>query len=108
VNWFRKGGDGRFLWPGYGENARVLAWIVERTAGRAGARPTPIGNVPAPADLDTDGLEVADGALEELLEVDAGQWRQEVPLIREHYARFGDRIPVELAEQLEALERRLG
>jgi phosphoenolpyruvate carboxykinase (GTP) len=108
VNWFRKGPDGRFLWPGYGENARVLAWIVQRTADRAEAVRTPIGSVPAPGALDIEGIDLPDVALAELLRVDTDEWRAEIPLIREHYARFGDRIPVELAEQLEALERRLG
>jgi phosphoenolpyruvate carboxykinase (GTP) len=108
VNWFRKDAEGHFLWPGFGENSRVLAWIVERTAGRAAATETPIGNVPAPGALDGDGLGVSTADMEELLRVDAAEWRQEVPLIAEFYARFGDRLPVELGEQLDALERRLG
>jgi phosphoenolpyruvate carboxykinase (GTP) len=108
VNWFRKDADGRFLWPGFGDNSRVLAWIVERTAGRAEATATPIGNVPAPGALDTTGLDVSEDDVTELLRVDGGEWRAEVPLIREHYARFGDRLPVELGEQLDALDRRLG
>ena len=108
VNWFRKDADGRFLWPGYGENSRVLAWIVERATGRAQATSTPIGNVPAEGALDTEGLDMPAEDLAELLRVDTAEWRAEVPLIREHYARFGDRLPVELAEQLEGLERRLG
>jgi phosphoenolpyruvate carboxykinase (GTP) len=107
VNWFRKDADGRFLWPGFGENSRVLAWICERTAGRGEATATPIGNVPAPGALDTDGLGVPDQDIAELLRVDVDDWRAEAPLIREHYARFGDRLPVELGEQLDALERRL-
>jgi phosphoenolpyruvate carboxykinase (GTP) len=107
VNWFRKDADGRFLWPGFGENSRVLAWIVERTAGRAQATQTPIGNVPAPGALDADGLDVSAQDIAALLRVDGEEWRDEVPLIREHYARFGDRLPVELAEQLDALEHRL-
>jgi phosphoenolpyruvate carboxykinase (GTP) len=107
VNWFRKNHEGRFLWPGYGENSRVLAWIVERTVGRAEARETPIGNVPAPGALVTTGLDISDDDIAELLRVDVEEWRQEVPLVHEHYSRFGDRLPVELAEQLDALERRL-
>ncbi len=107
VNWFRKDADGRFLWPGFGENSRVLAWIAQRTAGTAQAEATPIGNVPAAGALDTDGLGVSDGDVAELLRVDADEWRREVPLIAEYYARFGDRLPVELVEQLDALERRL-
>jgi phosphoenolpyruvate carboxykinase (GTP) len=108
VNWFRKDSSGRFLWPGYGENARVLAWIVERTAGRADATSTPIGNVPAPGAIDTEGLDVSKKDMAELTHVATDEWRDEVPLIREHYAQFGERLPVELTEQLEALERRLG
>ncbi len=85
----------------------MLAWICERTAGRGEATATPIGNVPAPGALDTDGLGVPDQDIAELLRVDVDEWRDEAPLIREHYARFGDRLPVELGEQLDALERRL-
>ena len=86
VNWFRKDADGRFLWPGYGENSRVLEWIFERTAG--GARPlsTPIGNVPAPGAIDTEGLDVSKEDMLELLRVDESEWRDEVPLIRAFYA----------------------
>ena len=108
VNWFRKDESGRFLWPGYGENSRVLAWIVERTAGRADATATPIGNVPSPGAIDTDDLDVTKEDMAELTNVATDEWRAEVPLIREHYAQFGERLPVELTEQLEALERRLG
>jgi phosphoenolpyruvate carboxykinase (GTP) len=107
VNWFRKDAQGRFLWPGFGENSRVLAWIAQRTAGRAEAVPTAIGNVPAPGSLEGEGLGVSGADMAELLRVDAEEWRHEVPLIAEHYARFGDRLPVELGEQLDALERRL-
>ncbi len=108
VNWFRKDAEGRFLWPGYGENSRVLAWIVERTAGKASATATPIGNVPAPGALEAEGLDVSERAIAELLDVDDDEWRTEVPLIREHFARFGDRLPEELSRQLDELERRLG
>ncbi len=108
VNWFRKDADGRFLWPGYGENARVMAWIVERTAGRGDAVETPIGHVPAPGAIDTEGVDVSKEDMEELLRVDAAEWRAELPLISEHYARFGHRLPPELADELDALERRLG
>jgi phosphoenolpyruvate carboxykinase (GTP) len=107
VNWFRKGADGRFLWPGYGENSRVLAWIAERCAGRAAAVDTPIGRLPAPGALPTEGLAVAPGALEEILSVDRDAWRAEVPLIEEHYATFGDRLPSALRDELRALEKRL-
>jgi phosphoenolpyruvate carboxykinase (GTP) len=107
VNWFRKDADGSFLWPGYGENARVLEWIFRRLDGEAGARETPTGNVPRPEDLDTAGLDVAPARLEALLSVDQHGLRAEVEQIRAHLARFGDRLPQELRTQLEALEGRL-
>jgi phosphoenolpyruvate carboxykinase (GTP) len=107
VNWFRKDADGRYLWPGFSENARVLEWIFERCAGRGEAVRTPIGWLPAPGALDTDGLELRDGALEQLLRVDAGEWLAELPHIAEFYATFGDRLPPALAAELESLEQRL-
>jgi phosphoenolpyruvate carboxykinase (GTP) len=107
VNWFRRDAEGRFLWPGYGENSRVLAWIFGRVAGTAEAVSTPIGNLPAPGAIDTTGLAVSEEDMAELLRVDLEGWRAEVPLIKEHYARFGDRLPAELAAQLDALEHRL-
>jgi len=108
VNWFRKDAEGRFLWPGYGENSRVLAWIFDRVAGRGEARQTPIGLVPGLGAVDTEGLGVSKEAMEELLRVDAEDWRTEVPLIREDYERFGDRLPRKLAAQVDELEKRLG
>jgi phosphoenolpyruvate carboxykinase (GTP) len=108
VNWFRKDADGKFLWPGYGENSRVLQWIFERTAGRGDAVATPIGNVPAPGAIDTGGLDVSKDDMEELLRVDAGEWRAEVPLIRAFYQSFAEHLPPALADQVDALERRLG
>ena len=108
VNWFRKGDDGRFLWPGYGENSRVLAWICERVAGTADATDTPIGLVPPPGALDLEGLDVDPDDLTTLLSVDAGEWKGEIGSIEEHYAMLGDRLPGVLREQLEDLERRLG
>jgi phosphoenolpyruvate carboxykinase (GTP) len=107
VNWFRKSAGGRFLWPGYGDNARVLAWIFDRCAGIADAVTTPIGLLPHPDNLDTTGMELAPKVLEELLAVDVSSWRDEVVLIEEHYARFGDRLPPELRDQLLALDKRL-
>jgi phosphoenolpyruvate carboxykinase (GTP) len=107
VNWFRKDDDGRFLWPGYSHNSRVLAWIFERTAGRGQAVETPIGYVPAPGEIDLGGLDVSAQDMDELLRVDVEEWRGELPLIAEHYARFGARLPPELAAELEALARRL-
>ena len=108
VNWFRKGDDGRWLWPGYGENSRVLEWVFERVSGRGEAVETPIGLVPAPGAIDIAGTSVTKDDMEELLRVDVEEWRREVPLIREHYAQFGEHLPKELAECVDNLERRLG
>jgi phosphoenolpyruvate carboxykinase (GTP) len=107
VNWFRKDESGRFLWPGFGENSRVLAWVFDRCDDRAGAQETPIGLVPAKDALNTDGLEISAEDMAKLLEVDPAEWRDQLPRIREHYATFGDDLPSELTEQLDALERRL-
>ncbi len=108
VNWFLKGDDGKFIWPGYGENSRVLEWIFERVAGRGEAVETPIGLLPAPGALNVDGLGLSESALNRLRHVDVDAWRREVPLIREHYAAFADRIPARLINQVDDLERRLG
>jgi phosphoenolpyruvate carboxykinase (GTP) len=107
VNWFRKDDDGTFLWPGFGENSRVLAWVVRRCEGSAGAAETPIGLVPRPQDLDTDGLDIAPEALEQLLSVESGPLRDELPQIREHLARFGDELPAPVRAQLDALAAKL-
>ena len=108
VNWFRKHpDDGRWLWPGFGENARVLEWVFRRCEGTADAADTPIGRVPTPGALDTDGLDVDDDDLAELLGVRPQEWLEEIEPIREFYARFGDRLPPELTAQLDALEQRL-
>jgi phosphoenolpyruvate carboxykinase (GTP) len=108
VNWFRKDDDGKFLWPGFGENARVLAWVFRRCDEAAEARETPIGLVPAPSAIPTEGLDLAPEALAELLAVDEDRLRAELPQVREHLATFGDRLPAEVRAQFEALERRLG
>jgi phosphoenolpyruvate carboxykinase (GTP) len=108
VNWFRKDASGKFLWPGYGENSRVLAWVFERCLDATDAVDTPIGRLPTSESLPTEGLDVPDTAIEELLAVDADAWRAELPLIAEHYAIFGDRLPAPLREELAALEQRLG
>jgi phosphoenolpyruvate carboxykinase (GTP) len=107
VNWFRKGEDGNFLWPGFGDNSRVLAWIFRRCDGEGEAAETPIGLVPTKGALDLTGLDLSDAALEQLLEVDPEKWKAQLPQVHEHYAQFGDTLPRELREQLEALERRL-
>jgi phosphoenolpyruvate carboxykinase (GTP) len=107
VNWFRKDEDGRFLWPGFGENSRVLEWVFRRCDGAADATETPIGLVPAPGALDTEGLDLSEDAVARLLEVDPEQWRAQLPQVHEHFARFGDGLPQPLRRQLEALEERL-
>jgi phosphoenolpyruvate carboxykinase (GTP) len=106
VNWFRRS-DGRWLWPGFGENSRVLEWIHRRCDGTAAAVDTPIGRVPTPGSLNVDGLSMAPGDVEELLRVDRQEWLQEVGPIREFYATFGTSVPTELHRQLDVLERRL-
>jgi len=107
VNWFRKGDDGRWLWPGYGENSRVLEWVFERTAGRGDAVETPIGFVPTPTGINLEGLDVSEADMHELLTVHNDEWRQEVPLIRAHFAQFGDRLPARLSAEVDDLEARL-
>jgi len=108
VNWFRKSPEGKFLWPGFAENSRVLKWIFERCDGTADAVDTPIGKVPTPDALDTAGLDVDRSDLEDLLTVNAEGWKQEIPLIKEHYEIFGDKLPGGLMEELAELEKRLG
>jgi phosphoenolpyruvate carboxykinase (GTP) len=107
VNWFRKDADGRWLWPGFGENSRVLEWVFERVSGRGEAEETPVGNVPAKDAIDVEGLDVSPADMELLLHVDPEEWRREVPLIRDHFARLGDHLPGELTDELDRLERRL-
>ncbi len=107
VNWFRKGDDGRWLWPGYGENSRVLEWVFERSAGRGDAVETPIGYVPSATALNVEGLNVTAADMTELLTVHHDEWRDEVPRIREHYATFADHLPSKLADEVDALEARL-
>jgi len=107
VNWFRKDDDGRFLWPGFGENSRVLEWVFERVSGRGDADETPIGWVPVKGAIDTDGLDVPADDLVELLRVNADEWVDELPEIVDFYDTFGDRIPTELREELRKLEARL-
>jgi phosphoenolpyruvate carboxykinase (GTP) len=108
VNWFRRGQDGSFLWPGFGDNSRVLRWVVERVEGQGEAVDTPIGRVPAPGAIDTAGLVIDGGdTMAELVAVDPDSWRQELPQIDEHYRSIGDTVPAELREQLTNLEKRL-
>ena len=108
VNWFRKDAEGDYLWPGFGENSRVLAWIFRRCDGDADAAETPIGLVPTEDAIDTEGLELPPGAMAQLLRVDPDEWRAQLPQIRQHFAQFGDDLPSQLREQLERLESGLG
>jgi phosphoenolpyruvate carboxykinase (GTP) len=107
VNWFRKGADGRFLWPGFGENSRVLNWIFERCEGRGEAVESPIGWLPAPGAIPTEGLDITPETLEAVMSVNPLEWQNEIPLIAEYYASFGDRAPAALYAELNALESRL-
>jgi len=107
VNWFRKDSSGNFLWPGYGENSRVLKWMCQRVEGKVGARQTPIGLVPSEEDLDLRGLNLPHGNLRQLLHVDNDEWRAEIPGIEDFFRGFGDRLPRRLWEQLEQLRQRL-
>ena len=107
VNWFRRDDDGRYLWPGYGENSRVLKWVFERVAGVADAVETPIGYLPTRDGLDTEGLAVSDDDLTALLSVDAHGWAKAIPQIRIHFAQFGATLPPELDAALDKLEASL-
>jgi phosphoenolpyruvate carboxykinase (GTP) len=108
VNWFRKDGDGKFLWPGFGENSRVLEWVFRRCDGEAEAVETPIGNVPADGALNVDGLDIAPDRLREMLSVDRDALKAELTQVREHLAKFGDRLPSAVRKHFDALEERLG
>ena len=107
VNWFRRDDDGRYLWPGFGENSRVLKWVFERVDGTADAIDTPIGKLPTKDALDLDGLEIDPADLDTLLSVDIAGWTTAIPQIREHYARFGERLPAVLNVEVDALEAKL-
>ena len=107
VNWFRKSAEGKFLWPGYGENSRVLKWIVERVNGGGAAIETPIGYLPAPGALDVHGLDMTEAQVSAALSVDPDEWRGELPKITQHFANLGHRVPAAMAGQLAKLEERL-
>jgi phosphoenolpyruvate carboxykinase (GTP) len=107
VNWFRKGQDGKFLWPGYGDNSRVLKWVFERVNGTGKAVDTPIGRLPADGALDLDGLRMSQANVAEVLRVDVEAWRGELPAIHTHFEKFGAKLPSQLKDELAALEKRL-
>jgi phosphoenolpyruvate carboxykinase (GTP) len=107
VNWFRQDDHGKYLWPGYGENSRVLKWVFERCDNATDAVDTPIGRLPGPGDLDMKGIDVPAASLEKLLSVDVAGWRAETPLIRQHFEKFGSRLPQGLRDEVAALEKRL-
>ena len=108
VNWFRKGADGKYLWPGFGENVLVLKWILERVEGKAEAKETPIGFVPTPESLTLDGLNISRAAMDELLDVNAADWSREAEEIGAFLAEFGDSLPKEIREEQASLAKRLG
>jgi phosphoenolpyruvate carboxykinase (GTP) len=108
VNWFRRGDDKRFLWPGFGENSRVLKWIVERIEGSASGVETPIGVVATPEALDLDGLDVDLQDVAESLAVNVDEWREEIPSIEEWFSFVGDKLPSGIADEFSALKQRLG
>ncbi len=107
VNWFQKDDAGKFIWPGFGDNSRVLKWIIERVEGRVDAVDTAIGRVPTHGSLDVDGLDLTEEHVHRLLDVDEDRWRAEIPLIEEHYDFVGERLPAALRDELENLEKRL-
>src|SRR3989475_5055391 len=107
VNWFRQDENGKNLWPGYGENSRVLKWVFERCDGTAHGAETAVGRLPGPADLDISGLNLPAANLEKLLSVDVKGWLGEGPCIREHFAQFGEHLPEALGRELQGLEQRL-
>jgi phosphoenolpyruvate carboxykinase (GTP) len=107
VNWFRRGGDGRFLWPGFGENSRVMKWVIDRIEQKAGGKTTPIGTVPTADDLDLSGLDVDAADVNEALSVNAAEWREELPLIEEWFEFVGDKLPTGIKDEFDALKTRL-
>lgn len=108
VNWFRRDADGRFIWPGFGDNSRVLEWIIRRIEGRADAVETPIGRLPVLSEMDLDGVDITEADLEELFRLDPESWMAEADLTEEYFAQFDDRVPAELRDQLQGLRNRLG
>ena len=108
VNWFRKDENGKFVWPGFGDNSRVLDWICRRLEGEAGATETPVGAVPRAEDLDLSGIDATPEQIALALTVDPEEWKAELPTIHEHFATFGDKLPAAMRDQLATLESNLG
>ncbi|UCH45098.1 MAG: phosphoenolpyruvate carboxykinase (GTP) [Nitrospiraceae bacterium] len=108
VNWFRKSEEGKFLWPGFSDNSRVLKWMCERVEGSVGAEETPIGLIPKEGDLDVNGVDMPSDDLKELLKIDSEAWKAEIPDIEHHLSTFGDRLPDKLKKQLDEFKKRLG
>ena len=108
VNWFRKDADGKFLWPGFGENSRVLEWVFRRCDGESETVDSALGLLPADGELNTDGLDISPEAMKELLTIDDEELRAQLPQVEEHLGRFGDDLPDEISAQFEALKQRLG
>ena len=105
VNWFRKSADGKFLWPGFGENSRVLKWVFERCGDQTEVTESFVGYHPAPGSLDLTGLDISRADMEELFKVDKADWQKEITLLHDHYDQFGNRLPEALREELQALEK---
>ena len=108
VNWFRRDAAGKFLWPGYGDNLRVMEWIIKRCTGTVGAQESAIGYLPHAADLNLEGVDVSESTMQELLAVQAPAWRQETTQMRAYLEEFGARAPEEMAAEIAAIEKRLG
>ncbi len=107
VNWFRRDADGKFLWPGFGENLRVLDWVLRRCTHAAGAVDTPIGNLPHPSDLNLQGLDISAEAMQQLLAVEPGLWKKEVAEVGKYLEQYGSRLPAEMLSQLQEVSKRL-
>lgn len=108
VNWFRKDENGKFMWPGFRDNSRIIKWMLERIEGKTGAKETEIGFMPEEGALDLNGLDITKETMDKLLSVNKQDWKKEVGMIEEFYAKFGDRIPQELKDQLDELKKKLG
>jgi phosphoenolpyruvate carboxykinase (GTP) len=108
VNWFRQDKDGKFLWPGFGDNLRVLSWIIDRCEGRASAKETPIGFLPRPEDIDLSGLALGDGALHQLMDIDPAAWHAEIDDIGKYLESYGARMPQKLKDRHQQVKTALG